>query len=148
MMKSFDSPLRQNQRVITLQKIKHGYVSDIYISLENSLHNGAKILNIIIFWHMVRYGRKLNDLQKVAEIYMTNSRSIENFLCGKKTLTRQKIRSYVTLGNMLNRQAVNEAICYQAKCDQAKCDCRQNVTWQNVAEPFLRLLDTNGQTDN
>ena len=58
----------------------------IYISLENSLHNGAKILNIIIFWHMVRYGRKLNDLQKVAEIFMTNSRSIENFLCRKKNI--------------------------------------------------------------
>ena len=58
----------------------------IYISLENNLHIGAKILNIIIFRRMVRYGRKLNDFQKVVqkEFYMTNSRSVENYLCGKK----------------------------------------------------------------
>ena len=59
-------------------------------------------------------GRKLKDLKKVAEFLLTNLRVFENFLC-EKLLTRQNIRSYVTMGNMLPRQ---------------------NRTRQNLAEPY------------
>ena len=58
---------------------------------------------------MIWYGRKLNDFffdDKFADF-------LKIFFV-KKLLTRQKIRSYVTLGNMLPRQ---------------------NVTKQHVAEP-------------
>ena len=38
----FDSPLWQNVRVFTLQKIKHDYLSDMYF-LKYSLHHGARV---------------------------------------------------------------------------------------------------------
>ena len=80
----------------------------------------------MIFKNLRSFCQKICGFKKKSRIIEKKSRIDENFFV-KKLLTRQKIRSFVTLGKMLP-----QAKCYQAKCYLGKLLPRQNVTRQVV----------------